>query len=333
MKEKIIKISWGKTSDGKVINVNDAIRDKDYYCPCCDEKLTLRTGNIKRKHFSHRNDSKCNPESVYHKLAKFLICYAISENAKGNKQIKMVSKCHGCDKEHKKIITPRIFSNAKDEVPIDKYRCDVVAYLNNGNKVAIEVFHTHEIDEEKKKNLSIPWIELKSETVIEDPFLWICDDFKFKLSFCSDCIKHFKKIISVCDKYKIDRKLYTPLNIPNDKDYNYIADVITCYRCKAITPVFFHNNGTEYDAPHTLKFIKTPKVPKGYLTNTCAKCGTIIGMRYAFWETSHIKKLQDLEIFRDLELEHLFYEKQQWFGNISSKQKELNLIRCKLMEN
>ncbi|MCR4236996.1 competence protein CoiA family protein, partial [Escherichia coli] len=54
MKEKIIKISWGKTLDGKVINVNDAIRDKDYYCPCCDEKLTLRTGNIKRKHFSHR---------------------------------------------------------------------------------------------------------------------------------------------------------------------------------------------------------------------------------------------------------------------------------------
>ncbi|HFM0037621.1 TPA: competence protein CoiA family protein, partial [Escherichia coli] len=66
MKEKIIKISWGKTSDGKVINVNDAIRDKNYYCPCCDEKLTLRTGNIKRKHFSHRNDSKCDPESVYH---------------------------------------------------------------------------------------------------------------------------------------------------------------------------------------------------------------------------------------------------------------------------
>ncbi|WP_230682728.1 competence protein CoiA family protein [Pluralibacter gergoviae] len=107
--------------------MNDAIRDKDYYCPCCDEKLTLRAGNIKRKHFSHRNDSKCDPESVYHKLAKFLICYAISENAKGN--------------------------------------------LNNGNKVAIEVFHTHEIYEEKKKNLSIPWIELKSETVIEDPFL------------------------------------------------------------------------------------------------------------------------------------------------------------------
>lgn len=161
--------------------------------------------------------------------------------------------------------------------------------------------------------------------------MWICDDFKFKLSFCSDCIKHFKKIISVCDKYKIDRKLYTPLNIPNDEEYNYIADLITCYRCKAITPVFFHNNGTEYDAPHTLKFIKTPKVPKGYLTNTCAKCGTIIGMRYAFWETSHIKKLQDLEIFRDLELEHLFYEKQQWLGNEESKQKELNSIRERLM--
>ncbi len=28
MKEKIIKISWGKTLDGKVINVNDAIREE-----------------------------------------------------------------------------------------------------------------------------------------------------------------------------------------------------------------------------------------------------------------------------------------------------------------
>lgn len=143
--------------------------------------------------------------------------------------------------------------------------------------------------------------------------------------------KTLQKIISVCDKYKIDRKLYTPLNIPNDEKYNYIADLITCYRCKAITPVFFHNNGTEYDAPHTLKFIKTPKVPKGYFTNTCAKCGTILGMKYVFGEASHINKLQDFEIFRDIELESLFYEKQQWLGNEESKQKELNSIRERLM--
>ncbi len=38
MKEKIIKISWGKTSDGKVINVNDAIRDKDYLLPMLSMK-------------------------------------------------------------------------------------------------------------------------------------------------------------------------------------------------------------------------------------------------------------------------------------------------------
>lgn len=102
MKRQIIKISWAKDSEGKVIHVNDAIKDNNYYCPCCDEKLILRAGTIKRKHFSHRNDSKCDPESVYHKLAKFLICYAIDENSNGHKQIELVSKCHGCDKEHKK---------------------------------------------------------------------------------------------------------------------------------------------------------------------------------------------------------------------------------------
>lgn len=57
-------------------------------------------------------------------------------------------------------------------------------------------------------------------------------------------------------------------------------------------------------------------------------------MRYVFWETSHIKKPQDFDnIFRDSDLEHIFYEKQNWFGNKKSKQKELNLIRSKLMEN
>ena len=58
MKRQIIKISWAKDSEGKVIHVNDAIKDNNYYCPCCDEKLILRAGTIKRKHFSHRNDSK-----------------------------------------------------------------------------------------------------------------------------------------------------------------------------------------------------------------------------------------------------------------------------------
>ena len=331
MKKNSIKISWAKNSEGKVVNVKNAIKEESYFCPCCNEKLTFRSGNIKRKHFSHKNDTKCDPESVYHKLAKFLICYAIDENSKGNKKIKMVSKCHGCEKEYERIMIPYIFSYAKEEVSIDSYCCDVVAYLSNGNKVAIEVFHTHEIDEEKKQKLSIPWIELKSENVIEDPFLWLCNDFKFKLSFCNDCLKHFKNIIAVCDKYKIDRKLYTPLNIPNDKEYNYIADLIKCHRCKTDTPVFFHNNGNEYDAPHTIKFIKTTKVKRGYLNNTCANCGTIIGMKYIFWETSHINKLQDLVIFKDIELEYMLYEKQKWFGNKKLKQKELNILREKLM--
>lgn len=87
----------------------------------------------------------------------------------------------------------------------------------------------------KKEKLSIPWIELKSETVIENPFLWRCHDFRFRLGFCKDCINHFMDVIRLCDKHKIDRNLYTPLNIPNDKKHNYIADIITCYRCKKHT--------------------------------------------------------------------------------------------------
>lgn len=61
----------------------------------------------------------------------------------------MVSKCFGCYKEPHKLITPSIFSYAVEEESVDKYCCDVVAYLNNGNTVVIEVYHTHEVDDDK----------------------------------------------------------------------------------------------------------------------------------------------------------------------------------------
>ncbi|HBY2042310.1 TPA: competence CoiA-like family protein, partial [Klebsiella pneumoniae] len=111
------------------------------------------------------------------------------------------------------------------------------------------------------------------------------------------------------------------LNIPNDKKHNYIADIITCYRCKKNTPVFIHNNGPTDKAPHTICFVRTPKVKKGYLSNTCVHCEAIIGIRYINWETTHIKYLNDFE----------YTLEYKWFGSKLSKQKELDILRGKLM--
>ncbi|EDU7143977.1 competence CoiA-like family protein [Salmonella enterica subsp. enterica serovar Barranquilla] len=321
MNDTVIKIPWAKSVDEKLIHIHDAVKGQKYYCPCCNEQLTFKEGKIKKRHFSHRSDTQCDPESVYHKLAKILICYAVYENSRGNRKITLISKCFGCHGENIKTIPPHFFSSSHEEVSIDNYRCDVVADTQNSRKIAIEIYHTHETDENKKEKLSIPWIELKSETVIENPFLWRCHDFRFRLGFCKDCINHFMDVIRLCDKHKIDRNLYTPLNIPNDKKHNYIADIITCYRCKKNTPVFIHNNGPTDKAPHTICFVRTPKVKKGYLSNTCVHCEAIIGIRYINWETTHIKYLNDFE----------YTLEYKWFGSKLSKQKELDILRGKLM--
>lgn len=77
MNDTVIKIPWAKSVDEKLIHIHDAVKGQKYYCPCCNEQLTFKEGKIKKRHFSHRSDTQCDPESVYHKLAKILICYAV----------------------------------------------------------------------------------------------------------------------------------------------------------------------------------------------------------------------------------------------------------------
>lgn len=320
---KDLKIPWARNIDGELINIEDAIKGKEYFCPCCSERLTFRSGKIKKRHFSHKTDTECDPESLYHKLAKILICFAIEQNAKGNRTIKLRNICFGCDKEHEQIISKGYFSHGEVEVQIGKYRCDVVGYSNNNKQIAIEVFHTHESEETKKHLLKNPWIEVETSTILDNPFVWICYDFRFSLNFCSECTDHFKKVIKYCDIYRIDRRTYTPLNIPYDKHDYFIADIISCYRCNRTIPVFdLENSSCDFAVPHTVKFMRTKREPRGYITNTCGHCGAIIGNFYVRTETRNIGSNPDFP----------YVMRKKWFGVHHVRLKQLENARFKLMK-
>lgn len=46
--------------DGRVVDIDDAIKGKHYYCPCCGEDLIIKRGEIKVHHFAHRSCSDCD---------------------------------------------------------------------------------------------------------------------------------------------------------------------------------------------------------------------------------------------------------------------------------
>lgn len=58
LEEKIMIIAYNKNKER--IHIDDALRNEKYYCPTCGEELTLKRGNIKVHHYSHKAYSNCD---------------------------------------------------------------------------------------------------------------------------------------------------------------------------------------------------------------------------------------------------------------------------------
>lgn len=65
---------YGKTNRGNLVNAAHALKELHYYCPLCQQKLTLKQGKYKCAHFAHRGLS-CNykDETYVHYQAKYAI--------------------------------------------------------------------------------------------------------------------------------------------------------------------------------------------------------------------------------------------------------------------
>lgn len=59
--------------DGNLVDINNATKDKEYYCIECGNELNIRDGQIRVKHFYHLNTIECDNESYLHKVYKKVI--------------------------------------------------------------------------------------------------------------------------------------------------------------------------------------------------------------------------------------------------------------------
>lgn len=59
--------------DGNLVDINNATKDKEYYCIECGNQLNIRDGEIRVKHFYHLTIVECNNESYLHKVYKKVI--------------------------------------------------------------------------------------------------------------------------------------------------------------------------------------------------------------------------------------------------------------------
>lgn len=72
---KSLLYEYAEDEQGRLVHISIAERGFDYKCVECGDKLIIKEGTKKRKHFAHKGNTNCNGESYIHKIWKRRIKY------------------------------------------------------------------------------------------------------------------------------------------------------------------------------------------------------------------------------------------------------------------
>lgn len=205
-----LKLPYALNEQNALVSVLSAFKSEKYRCPRCLTLVILKEGNLRTKHFSHPKTSKCSNESIEHLVSKSLIKKAFEDNAAGIISLKYEYICQICHELHSEYIPAEHYSHAELEVQIDDFVCDVVAFKNNDPLLAIEVLHSHAIGQLKAEVLPISWIEVDSQSVIEDPTKFIARHH----SLLNSCGRSFRFPKQRIKKTKSLTKKHPPSLVP-----------------------------------------------------------------------------------------------------------------------
>ncbi|MDR9423663.1 MAG: competence protein CoiA family protein [Marinobacter sp.] len=284
---KHLRLPYALTDLEELVSASAAVRGDRFFCPNCDDEVTLRQGDVRVAHFAHRSGTSCNPESAIHKIAKWLIVEAITKNARSDQQTLSVERqCEHCDKPTAQDLPPGTFSAAREEEWVGSYKVDVVGFRGATKALGVEVRHTHPVGEEKAEQLNIPWIELDALSVIENPSRWIAVASRMKTALCPPCKSIVKSKQQLLKRWNIRPDITSVVFNPDRAPFIASSDI--CWKCKTEVPVFWWNGVPFAESqpptprPPTIQYRYSKQYGGEYWVNTCAKCRSTLGDNFVF---------------------------------------------------
>lgn len=247
-------IPYAKNFRGDYVSPDNAAQsDTDYYCPQCGENVILRDGIKKRAHFAHKPESLCTGESIEHIVSKEWLRLAALDT-----KVKRLTGicCSGCG-NRRDLIFPSAFQMATVETEwINNRRPDVMLHTIS-KKIAVEIYQSHAVDDDKAADLcGYPWIEISAQSILRNPYLWECT----QSNLIVDC--------EVCaySKKALDRiaKLVGPL--PEN------CKLITCAHCHRETTFLTGQIRGFYPVSGFVHMYKDKSIR--VVRNRCLHCGS-----------------------------------------------------------
>jgi len=160
--ETDLAVPVAHNSEGEPVRPREAEREDDHYCPACEEELIYRAGEVTRPHFAHHGGNPCSsPETILHHAAKPRLAKTVRRWIEGKRQApRFARECKLCRKPKVEQKIPDTITEVRLEHALPNgYRPDVLLLAGEDDPqpaAAIEVFVTHEVGEQKRKDLNLP---------------------------------------------------------------------------------------------------------------------------------------------------------------------------------
>lgn len=280
-----LRVPFAFDSEQRLYDPEKAEKGKHYFCPACQDIVILRKGEIKTAHFAHKASETCNQETILHKTAKQRIVDVISDWKSGKIDAPVLKRtCEICRQSKDRPLPDKVKCAMLEYRMPNGFIVDVALMVENEPAAAIEIRVSHAVDENKAKLLSIPFIELDGQAVLENPTIFepIRDHF---LSFTCGACKQAKTRFHV-KVNKIAKQ--TGIKLP-DRYYRY--GFCECWRCKREIIVYAWPKASEWDIsapkmkpiPRTIQYRYSNTIGGKYWVNTCPRCKSIQGDFFLFF--------------------------------------------------
>ncbi|WP_412030542.1 competence protein CoiA family protein [Deinococcus yunweiensis] len=161
-----LAVPYALDAQQRLIRPADAVLRGQYWCLQCGHTVYFKPGRVKTAHLVHASGASCSGESVLHLAAK----RALVEGLPGLTELGILMPCRRADCPDVEVMVWPLpaFDDVQAEVTLGEYRLDVALLWDGQVVLAIEVYQTHRIGEPKGQGLTVPWVEVPAEAVLEN---------------------------------------------------------------------------------------------------------------------------------------------------------------------
>ena len=188
-----VQYEFAKNERGELTHISRASRDQKYVCAneACGSEMIVKQGCVRAYHFAHKNVVITHAgETEIHYNTKHLLCDYIRHHIKTKKPVSLeyISKNTGRWSGSQNIIQDA------DDVKVEatlatEYHPDVAVFRNGNPILALEVVHTHDLEESAIDYLTQTKLPCIKISITDGIYNKILQEYKNErpLVFWSDC--------------------------------------------------------------------------------------------------------------------------------------------------